>query len=455
MACKLVENDRFADISHTAVIKFEKDYDANPSANSRKKLAADAVINHVDCILNYITGLPFIDSLVYHGDEYYPNFFKEIKVDDDIFFLLNKLEYKDGHLNRIEFYIYTQTKPLLIIKQFIDSCIATYQTRIQNKLGADLFFFDIFVPTPTQYAASPDTTLLFTKTKFTTNRTFDNVFFEDRDEVKKRVDLFMNNKGWYDKRGLPHTLGFLLYGAPGCGKTSTIKAIANVTRRHIINLRFGDITKVTQLNKLFFDETLMVMNDGKMEPLTIPIKDRLYIMEDADCMSEILYQREKIVPVTAKPSAVPKTELDNIFASSTPTEYTPKMAADLEAMNKASKSDTITLATVLNILDGTLEVPGRMIVITSNFPDKLDKALLRPGRIDMCVEFRRCSPRVIREMYENFYGIECPSIEDMPDGKWTPAEVTQIFFRNFNTPDIALDELADCDPMKFFRFSHW
>jgi hypothetical protein len=58
-------------------------------------------------------------------------------------------------------------------------------------------------------------------------------------------------------------------------------------------------------------------------------------------------------------------------------------------------------------------------------------------------------------MYENFYGIECPSIEDMPDGKWTPAEVTQIFFRNFNTPDVALDELADCDPMKFFRFSHW
>ena len=63
-----------------------------------------------------------------------------------------------------------------------------------------------------------------------------NCFFNDVERIKSRIDFFINNENWYKERGIPYQLGFLFYGPPGCGKTSTIKAIAKYTNRHIINI---------------------------------------------------------------------------------------------------------------------------------------------------------------------------------------------------------------------------
>merc|ERR1712004_450128 len=51
----------------------------------------------------------------------------------------------------------------------------------------------------------------------------------------------------------------------------------------------------------------------------------------------------------------------------------------------------LTLASLLEVFDGVMEMPGRIMIITTNHPDKLDKALVRPGRIDMALEFGRCT----------------------------------------------------------------
>ena len=64
------------------------------------------------------------------------------------------------------------------------------------------------------------------------------------------------------------------------------------------------------------------------------------------------------------------------------------------------KSHRLTLATLLEVLDGVMEMDGRMLVITTNYPDRLDKALIRPGRIDMKVKFCPSSAEDIIQMYQ-------------------------------------------------------
>ena len=63
--------------------------------------------------------------------------------------------------------------------------------------------------------------------------------------------------------------------------------------------------------------------------------------------------------------------------------------------------DKITLSYLLNLFDGLIETPGRIIIITSNYPDKLDKAFIRPGRIDVTLELKRASVDVIYSMLKN------------------------------------------------------
>jgi hypothetical protein len=109
--------------------------------------------------------------------------------------------------------------------------------------------------------------------------------------------------------------------------------------------------------------------------------------------------------------------------------------------------DPIDLAFLLNLLDGTLESSGRIVVFTSNYPERFDKALIRPGRIDMIIEFKKCSSKIVREMIMGFYDLEelewnHPEL----DGKWSPAEVNQILFRNFEDPTQAMHEIAELTP---------
>ena len=270
----------------------------------------------------------------------------------------------------------------------------------------------------------PQNFLVYTKNKFSTSRTFENVFFEEQPIVKKRVNFFLEKRSWYEKKGIPYTLGFLFHGDPGTGKTSEIKAIANVARRHPINIQLSEIKTKTQLRHLFFSDDLHVYNGTTLEKYTIPISERLYIIEDADAMGDVLLKREWKRP---EPVAVQKDP------------FAPEMDDDII-------KDPIDLSFLLNLLDGTLESSGRILVFTSNFPERFDRALIRPGRIDMIIHFKKCSRRILKEMVEEFYDITdgvSHALFDDPamDGKWSPAEVNQILFRNFEDSRQAMDEL--------------
>jgi SpoVK/Ycf46/Vps4 family AAA+-type ATPase len=272
--------------------------------------------------------------------------------------------------------------------------------------------------------ALPTTHLLYSKAKFTTNRTFENVFFEEREHVQSRTKFFLDHREWYDRKGIPYTLGFMFHGPPGTGKTSCVKAIANEGRRHIINVQLSEIKTKAQLQHLFFNDELHVYNGLNTEKYTIPVSERLYVIEDIDAMGDTVLRREwqKPTPAAQKPKSDEDAWLDR---------------------QKESEQETLDLSFLLNLLDGTLEASGRILIVTTNFPERLDRALIRPGRIDMILPFKKCTRRILREMASAFYDRPIAIPEDPAlDSKWSPAEVNQILFRNFTDPDTAVKELV-------------
>ena len=46
------------------------------------------------------------------------------------------------------------------------------------------------------------------------------------ENIRDDVVDFLHNSKWYHDRGIPYRRGYLLYGPPGCGKTSFITALA-------------------------------------------------------------------------------------------------------------------------------------------------------------------------------------------------------------------------------------
>jgi hypothetical protein len=113
--------------------------------------------------------------------------------------------------------------------------------------------------------------------------------------------------------------------------------------------------------------------------------------------------------------------------------------------------EPIDLSFLLNLLDGTLESSGRILAISSNFPERIDRALIRPGRIDMIVHFKKCNRSVLEEMVTSFYDGPCEGLT-CEDYTWSPAEVNQILFRNFDTPKNAIRELNELKPADLYGF---
>jgi hypothetical protein len=322
----------------------------------------------------------------------------------------------------IEVYSFTKTTDEL--RNYLDNIKQKYTINVKNKLGNRRYYFNL-LPTvvPMNIDNRKDLSRLpanftFVMKHFQTNRKFSNLFGEDIDTIRTRVNFFCKNRKWYDEKGIPYTLGLLLSGSPGTGKTSTIKCLANETQRHICNVNLNNDMTKTQLENLFFNENINVLNPstGQMETYCIPLDQRIYVLEDVDCQSDIVKER-----------ALKNEKNDS----------TSKDGVDKKASEHYDDKHKVDLSFLLNLLDGVLENPGRIVIMTSNFPDTLDSALIRPGRIDVIAKFRNCTNNTIRDMIEFFYDIKLSDedrtrINCLTEEIVTPAEMSKIMFENFS-----------------------
>jgi SpoVK/Ycf46/Vps4 family AAA+-type ATPase len=198
-----------------------------------------------------------------------------------------------------------------------------------------------------------------------------------------------------------------------------------------------------------------VFLDGKVEVLNIPLKHRLYVIEDIDAMHSIVLKRSADQLKQEQEHKL-KLEAEMELLKQTQGEF---MARNMVQGKDSSNGDKLDLATLLNVLDGVRETPGRIIILSTNYPERLDEALLRPGRFDMMLEFQHHSCAVLQYHLEKHYDttltkeqlaqVYMPTLEK----KWTPAEVSQILFRCIGDLEGAIQLLVHETPAKLFRFS--
>ena len=211
--------------------------------------------------------------------------------------------------------------------------------------------------------------------------------------------------------------------------SSKISSGTSVRGNHLA-LHLSEIKSKEQLTHLFFNDEINVMDNGKTERYTIPVNERMYVIEDIDAMGDIVMRREWKKPEVKK--TIQMDEFGNL---------------------KEEESNPIDLSFLLNLLDGTLESSGRILAISTNYPERIDSALIRPGRVDMIIHFKKCSVSVLCEMLFSFYEKVPETLDETLNEKWSPAEVNQILFRNFKDMSAAINELRTLTPNDLYGFN--
>ncbi|KAL2348558.1 hypothetical protein Fmac_002558 [Flemingia macrophylla] len=229
-------------------------------------------------------------------------------------------------------------------------------------------------------------------------------------ELKKDIiddlDRFLRRKELYKKVGKPWKRGYLLYGPPGTGKSSLIAAIANYLKFDVYDLEL----------------TSVYSNSDLMRSMKEASNRSIIVVEDVDC--------NKVVHVRSNAN-----DQDS--------------DSDSEGINAKAKTNRFTLSGLLNYMDGLWSSGGeeRIVIFTTNHKEKIDPALLRPGRMDMHIHLSFLKGKAFRVLASNYLGIEGdhPLFEEieglLEQINVTPALVAEQLIRNADL-GIALEELA-------------
>ena len=216
------------------------------------------------------------------------------------------------------------------------------------------------------------------------NRSLSTIYLEDK--VKKDLlddlDRFLTSEKFYRDNGLNFQRGYLLYGPPGTGKTSLILALAARMQCSVFLLNLSD-------NRL---------DDTKLQHLMTKLPRRgIILLEDIDA------------------------------------------AFNETRKNSDDSSSKVTFSGLLNAMDGVAcqatHFP-RIFFMSSNHVEKLDPALIRPGRIDHKIRFDFATKHQISQMIQQFF----PDVDDLktfsekvadkfPEKQLTTAEVQCYLMR--------------------------
>jgi ATP-dependent Zn protease len=350
---KLINNDKITSI--TLFEKKEKGLLNNILFNSSDSSFSDS---------NYYIDAANKDILVDEKDQIYVSF-KAV----------------DKYNSQIVLYSYELSAYAL--KKIVDKWIQDYddEKKEESRINKNLCYF---------YSVSCDDEKLRFKTHtLDTYKNFNNIHFTQKEMMLKKLNFFLENQDLYKKRGIPYNFGLLFHGPPGCGKSSCIKAIAKYTNRSVIDINLKNIKTCDEFIQVF---TTQYMND-----IYLPTNKKIIILEDIDCMSNIVKDRKE--------------------------------------SDEDEDTNALTLSCILNTIDGILEQTGRIMIMTTNHPEKLDDALTRSGRIDLKINFTKCTQQMYKDIIESYYDEELTEDIVFPEDTYSPANVLEICAMSDNIED--------------------
>ncbi|KAG4944391.1 hypothetical protein JHK85_049037 [Glycine max] len=209
--------------------------------------------------------------------------------------------------------------------------------------------------------------------------------FQQKHAIIDDLDRFLRRKELYKKVGKPWKRGYLLYGPPGTGKSSLVAAMANYLKFDVYDLELSSLCS----------------SSGIMRALRDTSNRSIAVIEDIDCN------------------------------------------------RRGVNTKKFTLSGLLNYMDGLWFSGGeeRIIIFTTNHRERIDPALLRPGRMDMHIHLSFLKGMAFQTLASNYLGIEGyhPLFEQIKELlekiEVTPAVVAEQLMRN-EDPDVALEALV-------------
>ena len=252
-------------------------------------------------------------------------------------------------------------------------------------------------------------------------KTFNTLFYPQKAELLAILQKFRDGKMYPAHIPMDNKLGIILYGPPGTGKTGTVSAIANMLKRNLLVINFTTITTCKQL-----DEILDCKNYSKY----------VYVFDEFDCILDVISggataNREK------------KEDWAQLLLCAEGEER--KSILEMVRQGRTRKDDSpIDLAYLLQKLDGLETAENRIIIATTNNPDRINPALLRPGRFDIKICLGLCTSEMAVDILTNFYKGEREKIQatNIPVGKYSPLELINMAIQAPNL-DALLEQLRE------------
>ncbi len=207
------------------------------------------------------------------------------------------------------------------------------------------------------------------------------------ERIHRDISWFQESMEWYRARGLPYRRGLLFSGSPGTGKSSLV---------HVLAGEFDLPVYVLNLSSVSGDNNLM-------DAFSTAPRKSIILIEDVDSASFAVARQSQ------------------------ETEGTGKNPRQISGSRGATTG--VTLSGLLNAVDGVASPEGRILIMTTNRPEDIDEALLRPGRVDVHENFGLASTEEARRLFIQFFGEELSSSVVL-DAPVSPASLQQCFMKH-------------------------
>lgn len=219
-----------------------------------------------------------------------------------------------------------------------------------------------------------------------------------RNEIVKVVEDFIEKKSWYEERGFSWKNSILLEGPPGTGKSNVIRFLTDHFKLPVFYI------SCTHLESNSSILTTAISDISSTEGYDL----KVVVIEDFDSLTVAL---DRNAPNSAKDSS-------KEFAS---------------MMSGFTQSD------FLNLIDGNNSLENVLYIFTTNHPEKIDAAVLRPGRINHKFHIGPMKTPEIKEFITRNFGEE--SI--IPEKEWqlTIAQLQLNYIVNHDDYDKFIEEL--------------